>query len=438
MLKKAKILLMIGLLQIEPAIAEDLLGVYQEALQADPKLKTAEISVELVDALSGQALGQLLPQVTGTVNFSKNEQTTVGLNSQNYDGARYYVSLTQSLLDFSKFWDWKRSQKVQDQYTAELEAARHELLLSVSERYFAVLDADEALTLAKQEQQTTETQLNQAKEQFAKQLIKITDLYEVEARLDQLKADEIEATSRLTIARQALRELTNRDTTDYYRLKDDIALNVLEGNLNDWIDIAKSQNPSVSAQLNAIDAADDNVVVQKAKYLPVVDLQLNYYDTDTGYQSSQTAHTQTQVAAININVPIFTGGITSNKVSEANARLNIAKQQYEEIYRQLIKDISDAFTSTNAHAARVQASQKALSSATISREAMQVGLGYGVQTMADLMRSQQLEFKARRELAKSKYQYISNKLKFLKLIGAISEKNILEVNGWLENRSNNV
>jgi outer membrane protein len=56
----------------EPVAAEGLLQVYQQALQADPKLRTAEYTLEMVSAQSGQALGQLLPQVNGTVNFSKN------------------------------------------------------------------------------------------------------------------------------------------------------------------------------------------------------------------------------------------------------------------------------------------------------------------------------------------------------------------------------
>ncbi|MGZ8171744.1 MULTISPECIES: hypothetical protein [Methylobacter] len=51
--------------------------------------------------------------------------------------------------------------------------------------------------------------------------------------------------------------------------------------------------------------------------------------------------------------------------------------------------------------------------------------------MADVLRSQQFEFKARRELAKSKYEYITNRVRFLHAIGTISEDNLLEVNGWL-------
>lgn len=56
------------------AQADDLIAVYQQALQADPQLKTAEYKVDVSNAQKGQALGRLLPQVTGTANWSTNDQ----------------------------------------------------------------------------------------------------------------------------------------------------------------------------------------------------------------------------------------------------------------------------------------------------------------------------------------------------------------------------
>ena len=411
--------------------AEDLLSVYNQALAADPQLRTAELKVEVGNAQKGQALGQMLPQISGTANWSNNQQAIQTLPDQNYKGTRYYVSLSQSLIDFAKFWDWKRAQEVENQYTSELLDAQHELIFNVIERYFTVLDADDQLSLIQAEKQATESELEQTKKQFAKQLIKITDVYEAEARLDQLNADLIEAESKLIIAKQALKELTNSNIEHFDKLKEGIEYNELDGKLDDWIAVAKSQNPIVAAQQSAIEAASNNVAVQKSRYLPVVDLQLNYYDTDTGYQSARTSHTQTQVAAINVNVPIFTGGTTTHRMFEAQSRLAIAHEENESKIRALIKETSDAFTSSNANARQVTASEKALNSAGKSREAMQSGLRYGVETVADLLRAQQQEFKAKRELSKSKYQYITNRVRFLKAIGSINVDNLQEINQWL-------
>ena len=188
----------------------------------------------------------------------------------------------------------------------------------------------------------------------------------------------------------------------------------------------------LASQLSAIEAAKNNVAVQKSRYLPVVDLQLNYYDTNTGYQSVKTPQYQTEVAALNVTVPLFTGGTTTHRMYEAQSRLSMSKEENEAKMRALVKETSDAFSASNANARRIKASEKALSSAVKSREAMQSALKYGVETVADLLRAQQLEYKAKRECSRSKYEYIINRIRFLKAIGTVSEDNLQEVNDWLE------
>lgn len=431
MILSKKIVFTLLFVACQASYADDLLTVYQQALGADPQLRTAELKVDVGSAQKGQALGQMLPQVVGTANWSTNSLQIESLSGQSYKGTRYYISLNQSLIDFGKFWDWRRAQEVVSQYEAELLDAQHTLMFNVVERYFAVLDAEDQLYLIQAEKKATESELKQVKKQYAKQLIKITDLLEAEARLDQLSADEIQAESALTIAKQALRELTNSGAEALGRLQDGIEYNELDGSLDEWIAIAKSENPLMAAQKSAIEAASDDVAAQKSRHLPVVDLQLNYYDTDTGFQSTPTNHTQTQVAAINVNVPIFSGGTTMHRASEAQSRLEITKEETEAKTRALVKETSDAFTASNANARRIKASEKALVSASKSREAMQTGLKYGVQTVADVLRAQQLEFKAKRELSRSKYEYVINRVRFLKAIGTIGEDNLREINAWL-------
>lgn len=84
-----------------------------------------------------------------------------------------------------------------------------------------------------------------------------------------------------------------------------------------------------------------------------------------------------------------------------------------------------------AHARRIKASVKALQSAQKSREAMQRGLKFGVVTVAYLLRAQETELKAQRELVRTRYQYIIDRVRFLKAIGTVSEENLQEINGWL-------
>ena len=402
------------LTQTHGAYAEDLMTIYQQALEADPETKAAALSVEISKEQSGQALGQMLPQISGSTNWSINGQTTAAVGktperNSSYDGTRYYVSLNQSLFDFSKFWNWRRTSTITEQYDAQNIAAQHALMHKVIEKYFAVLEAEDQLLFYQTERVAMAKRLEQTQKLYAKQLSKITNVYEVEARLDQLKASEIEAETIVVSAKESLKELTNMPFAELYRLKDNVEYKLLEGDLEQWIEIAKSENPILVAQLKAIEAARDSVAMQKTKFLPDVSLQLNYYDTNTGYQGIQLgSQYSTQTAAINVTVPIFDGGISIHQLFESQHRLELAKNENDAKVRELIKETSDSFLSSNASVRRIAASKKALISATKSREAKESGFKHGVETITDILNAQQEEFKAKRELSQAKYAYIKH------------------------------
>jgi outer membrane protein len=425
------------LAQAPNAYSEDLMTIYRQALEADPESRAAAISMEITKEQSGAALSEMLPQISGSANWSGNDNTNPATKPENttYMGTRYFVSLNQTLFDFAKFWNWQRANKVEEQYSAENIEAQHALIHKVVEKYFGVLEAEDQLYFYQTEKNAMAKRLEQTQRQFSKQLVKITDVYTIEARLDQLKASEIEAETIVVTAKEALKELTNTPFSDLYKLKDNVDYKPLDGQLEQWIEVAKSENPSLAAQLKAIEAAHDGVTVQKSKFMPVVDLQLNYYDTNTGYQSSKITNSgsvSTQVAAINVSVPIFDGGVSIHRLFESEHRLELAKNENEAKVRALIKETSDSFLSSNASVRRIAASQKALGSAAKSLEATEKGFKKGVVTMTDILNAQQEEFKAKRELSQSKYAYIKHRARFMRSVGMITEQNVQEVNNWLQ------
>jgi prefoldin alpha subunit len=130
-----------------------------------------------------------------------------GNGTSNFHGTRYTLSLSQSLFDFGKFWSWRRSQKVIGRATAEHKEILNSLMFDVVERYFSVLEAVDQLKLVYQNKEMIQKQLEQVKKRYAKQLLKVTDVYEIEARLDAIVADKIEAENILAVAKENLTEL---------------------------------------------------------------------------------------------------------------------------------------------------------------------------------------------------------------------------------------
>ena len=90
-------------LMCETAYADDLLSIYHQALEADPELKSSETKIKIGTAQKGQALGEMLPQVTGSANWSTNSQNQFNQikkrdQTSDYNGTRYVVSLNQTLM----------------------------------------------------------------------------------------------------------------------------------------------------------------------------------------------------------------------------------------------------------------------------------------------------------------------------------------------------
>jgi len=430
MIGKVFLLSLWGLISV--AQAEDLLTIYQQALSSDPNLKSAEFQVELSEAQQAQAGGALLPQISAGVNVSYNNRDTQALANDEYKGERYSVNLSQSVVDVAKIYSWKRYQSLTDKSDEEYEQAQQSLMYDVVERYFTVLAEQDNLELINQETSTTERQLQQLQRQYEKHIVKITDVYELEAKIDALRADNIEAEARIDVAKQSLIELTGVPFNKLDILRSNVEFSKLPGDIQELVERAQTNNPMIKAQNNEIQAADYDLTGQHANHLPVVDVQLNYYNTNTGFQNSQTPISKTNVAAININIPIFAGGATYQRAQEAAKQLAISKQQKIAILRSIEKETRDAFLSANASVRRIKASNKALQTAIKAREAMEKGFMYGMQSIGDVLISQTREYMSKRDLLISKYTYIKNRVRFQYALGSLSHYSLHEINMWLE------
>lgn len=412
--------------------AQDLIAIYQQALQADPNVKTARLQVEVGEAQHWQAVGALLPQINASANLSLNDKRNIQSKAEDaFKGERYSLSLTQSLIDIPKVLDWLRSDKVIEQYLQASVDAEQILMQTIVERYFAVLVAQDNLRLLHQEIELMETQLQQLRSQYEKQLVKITDVYEMEAEYDLLIADRVDAQAQLDVARQGVFELTGQNVETLLGLCDEVDFVALSGSLEQRLLQARKLNAGLKAQELAMEASDYEVSMAHAQHLPVVDLQLNYFRSNTGFENTLTTESGTQVAAINVNVPLFSGGMMLAQADEAIKNREINRQKQVAILRQIIKETREAFLSTNASVQRIEATAKALESALKASEAMQKGFGYGVQTISDVLISQQRVFEARKELLAVRYAYVTFWIRLQKVTGSITKASLETINGWL-------
>lgn len=414
------------------ANSSDLMRIYQQAVDNDPTLKSAFFKRKLGAAQSSSAGGQLLPQISATANLSLNDRYSTGAGMEGYKGEQYNFNVSQSVIDLPKYFNWRRAQKVHDQYDLEAVLAEQNLMFEVVQKYFDVLNRRDGVFLNQQEITSTRQQLLQLKRQFEKRIVRITDVMGIEAKLSALEADLIDAETDYVIAKDNLRKLTGQTIHLNQRLREDVFFKPIEGAIELWVEEARQKSRIIQVKGQQVEAARLNVNEKKSKHLPVVDMKWSFIKSNTGFQSSQQPNTETQVAAINITMPLFNGGTTVSGVDEATQQLEITRQENIATVREVLRETKAAFLKTNASVSRIAATQKSLEAALNAKNAMEKGFKYGVQTITDVLLAQAQVYKARKDLLEAQYSYINFKIKFLFMVGLVNEEHLKEINSWLE------
>ena len=94
--------------------------------------------------------------------------------------------------------------------------------------------------------------------------------------------------------------------------------------------------------------------------------------------------------------------------------------------------VRDAYRGIQASISRVAALKATVRSAMSALEATQAGFEAGTRTLVEVLNSQSALFKARRDYAQSRYDYVVNTLSLLQAAGTLSEEDVQRVDAWLQ------
>ncbi|HIG91092.1 MAG TPA: hypothetical protein EYQ77_01520 [Methylococcaceae bacterium] len=421
------------------AYGADLLSVYQQVLEADPRVRLAELNVQIGEAREQQVIADLLPQLNITSSISTIRQDLEGNNSlisgrgdrASFKGERYSAVLSQPLFDLPKYYNWQRQQEVTNQAEHDQLETQQQIMLDVVQYYFKVLLAQDNLSVAENETVVSKAILLQLQELYKRQLVKITNLMEAQARSDLANAELLAAQTALVMAKEQLTELTGHSVQQLTPLRDDLTFQPVEGGVETWLERLAANNATLLSKRDVIKADNSSVKQQRSGHLPVVDFQLSVQRTDLGFNSSSVGLTNITSASVNVNMPLFTSGKTTAFHAEAIHRLESSKLQYETEFRKLRRELITNLTEINASVEKIRATKVALASAKKNYQAMNKGFKYGVVDSSGVFEAQRILSQANRDLFEAKYQYIFSRTNLLHLGGTISTHEIELINQWL-------
>ena len=411
--------------------ALDLAGLYREARLEDPRVLAAYARARSASEQQREALGGLLPQLSAQSNFNRILRKDDAAR-EIYDNKSYSLSLTQYLYNKTAWEGWQKAKSVTAQKGAQAEDSHAEATVDLAKRYFIALAADDELELVQAERRATQKNLDRVNMLYERQMAKITDQLDLKARVDALAAQEVDARNQVQVSREALSEIVGRRIDERLsRVRNDVALQAPTAPLANFVSQAMDANPLLKAYQSGAEAADAAVREGKGGHYPQLSLSLSAQQSDVGYDNTLTPRSDSYVATLGVKVPIYSGGSTSARVRGLYDDQLAAEQELEGVRRQVVKETTTAYLTAQASVEKMRANKNALSSAQQSSIAAQKAFAYGVVNAVDVLTSVQNEFKARRDLLRSQYDFITNLFMLNRWSGKLNQESVDSVNVWL-------
>jgi outer membrane protein len=409
----------------------DLMALYHESRLEDPRIISAYAKARSASEQQRAALGGLLPQVSADGSYNRILRKD-SASREIYDSQSYGLSLTQYIYNKPAWESWQKSKSLARQKVSEADEAQAEATVDLAQRYFVALAADDELELVMAERRATQKNLDQVNALYAKQMAKITDQLDLQARVDSLAAQEVDARNQVRLSRAGLAEIVGRPINERLsRIRNDVEFQAPMESLDSWLQLAMNGNPALKARESSLEAADAAVREGKGGHYPSLSFSLSGQQSDVGYDNTQTPRSDSYVATIGLKVPIYSGGSTSARVRGLYDDQQVAEEELEGVKRQVVKETTNAYLTAQSSVEKIRANRNALSSASQSSIAAQKAFTYGVVNAVDVLTSVQNEFKARRDLLKSQYDFVTNLFVLNRWAGKLSEDSVASVNIWL-------
>lgn len=423
----------LGVLAAAPAETQytDLWQLQQEARGADPRILRAQAQARGGEGRKDAAFGQLLPQLNASGSFNRSRRDD-NLSRTEYNGKRASVALSQVIYDAQTWRSYQKFTELASQTQYDAADAQVLARIDLSERYFAVLAAEDELSLMRKELEITRLNLERAEDMLKKGFTTLADKLDIEARVNKLEADEIEASNTVQVSREAISELVGREIQEpFKRIGKNTAFNLPPQDMDYWVQAALENNPALQAREHSVSAAEAAVGEAKAGHLPRLGLNLNAQRSDIGYEGTLTPRSDNLVASLDLQMPLFSGGSTRARVVASEGDRDAAQQELEALRRQVVKETRSAYIGITAGLSRIKATRRALYSAKASRKATEISFRYHQKDASDVLESIKNEFRARRDLYQSQYKFVTNLLVLHRWSGRLADADIRKANDWL-------
>jgi protease secretion system outer membrane protein len=403
------------------------LRAYEGALAHDPAYRAARKALQSTEQGVPIARAALLPNLSlsisdARVTGSRRADNFLGqpvTTDLAYRSPQQTLSLRAPLLNMDATQQVRQAQVQVEIGASVLLARRHDLLDRLGQAYLQRLYTLENLEVARSQVVNAAEQSQLALRRYQLGDGTRPEVQTTQADLALAQAQVSEAENQLTNARLVLAQISGLPNLPPEPLPEGFVPPPPEpANLAAWLDLAEQSNPEIIARRQGVRLAMVGVERASAGHYPRLDLVASASKGRNDSVSTLNQALSQRSIGLQLNLPLYSGGIVDASVTQAIADQEKAQAELEAEQLRVIAEVSRLFLSVKTGLLRLQAQQQALEATRLELEGARKGAAGGIGIRADAVRAQSAVIQAQRDLSRFRYEYVLALLRLHSRAGA--------------------
>lgn len=323
-----------------------------------------------------------------------------------YSRAAAGLTLSQLLTDFGRSHNLVASAELR---TRALEntalATREDILFAVEEAFYRALGAQALIQVANQTVNTRQVTANQVQALARARLRSTLDLNFAAANLAQAQLLLLDARNQSATAQAALSALLGNDSSMIYRLIDQTpsAPSPAPTDAQPLVQLAFSTRPDLTSLQQQAEAETRFAKAEADLKRPSI-IALGAAG-GAPVRADQVGSAFYGAVGVNVNVPIFNGGLYSARAEEARLRSAAAEQQVQQLRQAIVRDVTTTVLQAQSNFNRIAVAQALTQQAESALALAQTRYNLGLSSIVELSQAQLLQTQAQIELTNARYTY---------------------------------
>jgi outer membrane protein len=380
----------------------------QIALDLHPRISVATLTELAARQAAKEARSGLLPSIYASataVDTTDPNNTRIGAGALNnpliYERDAEGVTISQLITDFGRTSELTRSANYRTRaQQMNLEATREQILLEVNNAFFGGLAAQSVLQVALQTVQARQLVLEQTQTLATNKLRSALDVSFANVDLDQATLLLAQATNSLKSSFAILGTLLAARGPETFLLADAAMPAPVTNDVSALILAALANRPDLARLRYESDAAKEFARAEGKLLYPTVSAM-----GTAGVIPNGNAHLGPDyaVAGVNLNLPIYEGGLYTARRREAQYQASAADETLRDEEDNIIRDVQVSEIDLELANENLTLTQQLLQNANIALELAQARFKNGLSSIIELSQAELNQTSAQISATKAKY-----------------------------------